>query len=95
MVFLRHGEMRQMWLNEFKVAIVSKNTDKINDLVINMPQFEELSEMEEAFFLFQQAEKLLNDLKNETSTTMKKIKDNISFIESTYTKNTPKLDIMQ
>ncbi|WP_345993164.1 hypothetical protein [Sulfurimonas sp. HSL-1716] len=84
-----------MWLNEFKVAIVTKDTKKINSLMASMPQFEELAEMEEAFYLFQQADKLLNELKDETAKTMKKLRDNISFIESTYTKNTSKLDIMQ
>lgn len=59
-----------------------------------MPQFDTLDEMEEAFYLFQQADKLLNDLKNETARTMRKIKDNISFIESTHITNAPKLDIM-
>ncbi len=84
-----------MWLNEFKVALTSKDTKKINELLTDMPQFEELSQMEEAFYLFKQAETLLNELKDETLQTMNKIKSNISFIESTYTKNSTKLDIMQ
>lgn len=84
-----------MWLNEFKAAIVTKDVKKIDALMGNMPQFQELSEMEEAFYLFQQADKLLNDLKNDTSNTIKKIKDNISFIESTYTEDTPRFNILQ
>lgn len=84
-----------MWLNEFKAAIVTKDTKKIDDLMTSMPQFEDLSEMEEAFYLFQQADKLLKDLKNETSITMKKIKDNISFLESTHTEETSRLNILQ
>ena len=60
----------------------------------NMPQFKDLGEMEEAFYLFQEADKLLNELKNETLRTMKKIRDNISFINSTHTINATKLDIM-
>lgn len=84
-----------MWLNEFKAAIVTKDTKKIDDLMTSMPQFEDLSEMEEAFYLFQQADKLLNDLKNETSHTMKKLKDNISFIESTHTEETSRFNVLQ
>ncbi|WP_345980118.1 hypothetical protein [Sulfurimonas sp. HSL3-2] len=87
--------MKRMWLNEFKAAIVTKDTKKIDDLMTSMPQFEDISEMEEAFYLFQQADKLLKDLKNETSITMKKIKDNISFLESTHTEETSRLNILQ
>ena len=87
--------MKRMWLNEFKAAIVTKDTKKIDALMESMPQFKELSEMEEAFYLFQQADQLLKDLKNETSMTMKKIKDNISFLDSTHTEDTPRLNILQ
>ena len=84
-----------MWLNEFKVAIIEKNIKKIDSLIASMPEFESIDEMEEAFYLFKSADELLNTLKDETAKTMKKIKDNIAFIESTHTKNPPKLDIMQ
>ena len=91
----KHGEMKLMWINDFKLAIISKDTNKIDFLVTQMPQFESLSEMQEAFYLLNHAKELLEGLKDETAKSMKKIKDTIRYIESTSTKNTVNLDIMQ
>ena len=92
---MTHGEKLLMWINEFKVAIITKDTKKIDQLIMNMPQFETLEEMQEAFYLFNHARELLESLKNETAQSMKKIKDTIRYIESTNAKTPSKLDIMQ
>ncbi|MDD2357045.1 MAG: hypothetical protein PHX13_03935 [Thiovulaceae bacterium] len=84
-----------MWLSEFKVAIITKNAESIDSLLSQIPQFNTIDEMQEAFYLFKQAYQLLHDLKDETATTMKKIKDSIRYIESTNTDGAPKLDIFQ
>ena len=84
-----------MWLNEFKVALITKDTKKIGELVLDVPEFETQEEREEAYYLYKQSLELLTNLKNETLASMKKMKDAITFIESSYTKSSTKLDIMQ
>lgn len=85
-----------MWMNEFKVALIEKNVKALDTLILQMPQFETLDEMEEAFYLMNHARELLENLKNDTARTMKKIKENIRYIESTQqTHSSLKLDIIQ
>ncbi len=84
-----------MWNNEFKLAILNKDTKQIDLLLTQMPKFETLEEMQEAFYLFNHARELLEGLKDETAKSMKKIKETIRYIESTSTEIPSKLDIMQ
>ena len=84
-----------MWLSEFKVALVTKNTDKIGALISQMPQFKTPNEAEEAFYLFKQAKELLENLKDETVLNMKKVKDSIRYIESTNKSASAQFDILQ
>ena len=81
------------WLDALKVAIVSKNARQINELMETMPQFDSLKEMEEAYFLLQQASALLHQLKDETLHQMNQIKKNIDFLESTARAEKNSLDI--
>jgi hypothetical protein len=83
-------------MNEFKVALIQKDVKTLDTLILEMPQFETLDEMQEAFYLMNHAKDLLENLKNETAITMKKIKENIRYIESTQqAKTSLKLDIIQ
>lgn len=84
-----------MWSNEFKVALITKNTKELDKLILEMPQFETLDEMQEAFYLLNHAKELLESLKDETAQSMKKIKDTIRYLELTQPNNIQKLDIIQ
>ncbi len=84
-----------MWINEFKLSIINKDIKQVDLLITQMPEFETLEEMQEAFYLFNHARELLEGLKEETAKSMKKIKETIRYIESTSIKNPAKLDIMQ
>ncbi len=84
-----------MWNNKFKVALITKNTKELDKLILEMPQFETLDEMQEAFYLMNHAKELLESLKDETALSMKKVKDTIRYLELTQTKNIQKLDIIQ
>lgn len=84
-----------MWLSEFKVALITKDTKEIDKLILAMPQFETLDEMQEAFYLIKHAKELLESLKDETVKSMKKIKDTIRYLETTQPNNIQKLDIIQ
>lgn len=81
-----------MWHKEMQIALVEKDTDKLAQLIQRPLEFETLEEMQSAQYLLAEAAKLLRTLQNETSTTMKKIKQNIDFLNATQDKSTSKLD---
>lgn len=82
-----------MWLNSLKIAIIEKNTDKINELLENLPQLEDKEDIEQAIYLLREASELVHTLKDETATTMKLLKKNMNFLKSTETQKINKLDI--
>jgi len=71
-----------MWINKLKIAIITKDADKIDKLVKTMPEFEKLEEMEETFHLMNQARDILEALKTDTLHSMNKMKKNINYIKS-------------
>ena len=82
-----------MWLKQLTIAIVEKNVDKINNLMDNLPQLSEKSELDQAITLLKEAETLVQSLKNETETSMIQMKKNIIFLEATQEKRLPRFDI--
>ena len=82
-----------MWLTSLKIAIVEKNTDKLDTLINEIPKLETIAEMEEALYLIKEASNLVTSLKNETSTAMKQIKNNLNYLKSTQHKSASKFDI--
>lgn len=82
-----------MWLNQLKIAIVEKNTDKINELLDNLPELEKAEDIEEAVYLLRSASELLHTLQDETSHSMRQIKKNLQFLRSTDIPTSKKLDI--
>jgi len=92
-LFLKHGEKVQMWLNKLKIAITNQDTNSIDELLNDMPQFSELSKMQEAMYLLKEAVSLSKKLQDETLYSMKQIKKNIKFIKSTQLDKISSLDI--
>ena len=92
-LFSKHGEKVQMWLKELKVSIANQDTDTIDKLLNDMPQFSELAKMKEAMYLLKEASALAQKLQDETSASMKQIKRNINFIKSTQVSTSTTLDI--
>jgi len=82
-----------MWLNQLKIAIVEKNVDAINYLMVNLPQLDNLADAEQALYLTNEAEKLVLNLKDETAKSMTQMKKNIDFLKSTQAPRSSKLDI--
>jgi len=72
-----------MWHNKLKIAIVNKDTDAIDSLLDNMPEFSEVSKMQEAMYLLKEVSSLAKMLQDETTISMKQIKRNINFLKST------------
>lgn len=92
-VYLKLGERVQMWLNKLQIAIVEKDTDKLDELLNTLPEFKNKEEMQKASYLLKEAMVLLLKLKGETSASMKQIKKNLEFLNSTQSNPTNKLDI--
>ena len=82
-----------MWLTDLKIAIVEKDIDKLSKLIDEIPQLETEQEMQEALYLAKEVSSLAQDLKDETSISMKQIKKNLNFLKSTEAKATSTLNI--
>ena len=81
------------WLKELKVAIVTQNTKKIDQLTKELPQFDSLEQMQEGQHLINEAYKLIQTLKQQTQNQLTQIKKNIDFLESTAKQQKNSLDI--
>ena len=81
------------WINSLKIAIIEKDPEALEKLLDDMPQFSELEEMESAQALLGEANVMMQGLKNETAETMKQLKKNMNFLNSTQAPLSNKLDI--
>lgn len=72
-----------MWIKKLQIAIIEKDADAINTLIETMPKFENIKDIESAMYLLREANEIIHTLKNETALTMKQLKKNIDFLEST------------
>jgi len=82
-----------MWLTKIKIAIVEKNSDKLNLLLDEVPKFENKQDMEEAMYLLREAAELIYTLRDETKQSMKQMKKNINFLNSTQAPALNRLDL--
>lgn len=82
-----------MWLANLKIAIIEKNTDKLKELMDDIPQLEEKKNIEEALYLIKEASELVHKLKDETAKSMRQMKKNIDFLKSTEHKTSNRLDV--
>ncbi len=63
------------WISKFKIAIIEESTNNIELLINEIPKIESKEELNEVLALISQAIKILSVKKDETLTTMKKIKE--------------------
>lgn len=92
----KHGENLQMWVTNFKIALIVKDTDALVRLLDNPPDFSEgysSQEIEEVMYLLSEASVLLHALKDELIVSMEQMKKNISFIKSSQPQINSRLDI--
>jgi len=82
-----------MWLTNLKIAIVERNTDRLNELMDELPQLEKEEDINQAIYLLKEATELVSKLKDETSTSMIQMKKNIDFLNSTKHITSHRLDI--
>lgn len=82
-----------MWLNQFKIAIIEKDSNKLNKLMDSIPSFDDQKEINEVLYLLKEATELMEDLRDETQGSMEQIKKNINFLNATKRPFSSKLDI--
>ena len=82
-----------MWLISLKIAIVEKNTDRLSELMDDIPQLEKKEDIEQAIYLIKEATELVLRLQDKTSASMKQMKKNIDFLKSTEHRTSNRLDI--
>jgi len=84
-----------VWLNQFKIALIQEESEKLATLLESMPQFETLEEANEASHLLIQAYELIDTLQEETKVSMQQLKKHIDYVASTEEEPKAKLDIKQ
>ena len=82
-----------MWLNQLKIAIVQRDITLLSTLLDNIPTLEDPKDIESAQVLLAEASEIFKKLKDETASSMKKIKKNIEFLRSTHSQKINRLDI--
>lgn len=71
------------WLNELKKAILLQDSQSLNTLIDQMPQFTTLPEMEEAAYLLHSAQIFLENERAQTLHSLTQLKNTIDFLKAT------------
>ena len=82
-----------MWLKKLKIAVIQRDTKSLDVLLDDIPALEDAKEIEEALYLLQEAQKIVQNLKDETASSMLQMKKNIDFLNATTANKTAKFDI--
>ncbi len=82
-----------MWLKELQIAIIEKNTENLDKLLDANPKLETTKDIKKAMYLLKEAAKLLYTLKGDTAKTIKQLRKNIHFLDSTQAPSNISLDI--
>lgn len=82
-----------MWLHKLKIAVVEQDIERLNLLMDDLPHLETDEEIESALCLLREATHLVENLRDQTQTSMKQMQKNIDFLKSTQAPLTSKLDI--
>jgi len=82
-----------MWLKQFKIALVEKNIQEIEELMLDVPKLKNKEEIDSAICLIEEAKSLVVELRDETQASMIQMKKNIDFLKVTQEKAVPSLDV--
>ncbi len=82
-----------MWADALEIAIIEKNVDAISDLLDDMIEIQDIQEAKRAVYLLEEASILVVNLKDETATSMKQLKENIDYLKVTQAPVVNRLDI--
>ena len=81
------------WLNSLTAAISTENIDQMMELLDSMPEFENLQQMEEAYYLLQSAYETIEQLKAADSILLAKLKNSMKFFEEKNRNDFNSLDV--
>jgi len=84
-----------MWLKEFKLAIIKEDSEKIAQLIKEVPTFDKVIDMTEALYLIKEADTLIKRLQDESQELKNKLKKHIDFLKSTQNDTPSNLDTSQ
>lgn len=82
-----------MWLQDFKIALIEENVEKMHQLLDEIPQFQSIKELQDAQYLIANALKDTTAQKNKISTILSELKKSSSFVKSSYDTKSYKLNI--
>ena len=91
--FQKLGEKQHMWITKLKIALVQKDVDQMEQLIESTPKFDNVEDAKTAMHLLREATELVYKLQDETENSMKQLKKNLDFLNSTAPQQTTKLDI--
>ena len=72
-----------MWLTQLKTALILEDIEKLSSLLEEMPQFENIEQMEEASYLLIQTKALIEKNKADTAQILLQLKNSQNFLKST------------
>ncbi len=73
--------MQQKWLEDFKIAIIEKNFEKIETLLEEMPEIKSIGDLKTSVALINEAKKLLAQEQNQLKENMAKIQKSKKFLQ--------------
>lgn len=79
------GKRVLMWLSKLKKALILEDIEHLSELLEEMPPFDTLEQMEEAFYLLAQCKTLLETKKTHAAQTLQQLKSSLDFLKSTQT----------
>jgi len=82
-----------VWLNQLKVAVVQRDTELLSSLLDDVPALEDAQDIETAIYLLQEATTIMQQLKDETAVSMKQIKKNIDYLNSSVADQKSQFDV--
>ena len=83
-----------MWLNQLKIAIVEKNTEKLTALMDDLPKLTAAEDVDMAVHLLDEATALVTKLRSDLGDSMVQMQKNIKFLNSTRTATPSKFDML-
>ena len=70
------------WLDDFKIALIEEDEERLSSLISEMPAFDEVDKMKQAMHLIDQAKKLFEEKKKILGVQMSEIERSKKFLTS-------------
>ena len=75
------------------MAVVQRDTELLSSLLDDIPTLEDAQDIETAIYLLQEATTIMQQLKDETAVSMKQIKKNIDYLNSSVADQKSQFDV--